>query len=417
MNTDIFRKVALARLASPEQLDEILRVTTPKSWLALAAMLLLLGVAVVWGYEGSIATKATGQGVIVRTGSVSNIVTPSGGLIMSMSVKIGQIIQPGQVVARIAQPALAERIRTTKEQMADFQRLRDRAIVLRQDGAKLQTEAIDRQRTNLEREITEHQELQRITAEQIPVDEQLLAKGLIVKQQVLERKQRLVTIGANIESLRAQIKQLDAQRFEAANSPLQSDAEMASRIADLARTLAGLEKELSLSENVVSPYGGEVIELKVDNGSIVPAGTPLFSIQPDVKSLDMLVYLPASKAKEAKPGMDVQISPSTVKREEFGFMMGKVTFVADYPATSAALMRNFNNESLVKSLVADGPVTELRVNLIADTATPSGFKWSSSRGPEITISSGTICTVQIVTREQRPISLLFPFIKEKLGLS
>jgi HlyD family secretion protein len=417
MNTDIFRKVALARLASPEQLDEILRVTTPKSWLALAAMLLLLGVAVVWGYEGSIATKATGQGVIVRTGNVSNIVTPSGGLIMSMDVKIGQIIKPGEVVAHVAQPALAERIRTTKEQMADFQRLRERAVLLRQDGAKLQTEAIDRQKSNLEREITEHQELQRITAEQIPVDEQLLEKGLIVKQQVLERKQRLVTIGANIESLRAQIKQLDAQRFEAANSPLQSDAEMASRIADLARTLAGLEKELSLTTNVVSPWGGEIIELKADNGSIVPAGTPLFSIQPDVKSLDMLVYLPASKAKDAKPGMDVQISPSTVKREEFGFMMGKVTFVADYPATSAALMRNFNNESLVKSLAADGPVTELRVTLMPDPSTPSGFKWSSSRGPEIIISSGTICTVQIVTREQKPITLLFPFIKEKLGLS
>jgi HlyD family secretion protein len=80
-------------------------------------------------------------------------------------------------------------------------------------------------------------------------------------------------------------------------------------------------------------------------------------------------------------------------------------------------MRNFENEALVKSLAADGAVTELRVVLEADTSTPTGFRWSSSRGPSISISSGMICTVQIVTREQKPITLLFPMIKEKLGLS
>jgi HlyD family secretion protein len=79
-------------------------------------------------------------------------------------------------------------------------------------------------------------------------------------------------------------------------------------------------------------------------------------------------------------------------------MVGKVTFVAEYPATYAALMRNFENEALVKSLAADGAVTELRVVLEADTSTPTGFRWSSSRGPRISISSCMIFTVQIVTR-------------------
>lgn len=142
----------------------------------------------------------------------------------------------------------------------------------------------------------------------------------------------------------------------------------------------------------------------------------MVSVQPDVNTLEALVYLPAEKAKAARLQQEAQISPSTIKREEFGFILARVVYVADYPATPAALMRNFQNDSLVKSLVANGPVTELRVVLEHDPATPSGFRWSSSRGPDITISSGTICNVDVVTREQKPYTLVLPYFKEKLGL-
>jgi HlyD family secretion protein len=80
-------------------------------------------------------------------------------------------------------------------------------------------------------------------------------------------------------------------------------------------------------------------------------------------------------------------------------------------------MRNFQNETLVHSIMAGGPVTELRVTLARDAETQSGYKWSSSRGPAITITSGTLCTVQVITRQQSPVSLLLPFFKGKLGLS
>ena len=78
MESRIFRKVSLERLSSPEQLDQILRVTNAKGWGALLGILILLGVSVVWGYEGSVAAKAAGQGLIVRSGGVLNVVTAGG---------------------------------------------------------------------------------------------------------------------------------------------------------------------------------------------------------------------------------------------------------------------------------------------------------------------------------------------------
>jgi HlyD family secretion protein len=115
--------------------------------------------------------------------------------------------------------------------------------------------------------------------------------------------------------------------------------------------------------------------------------------------------------------MEVQVSPTNIKREEYGFMKGEVAYVSDYPATPAALMRNFENEALATAMSSSGPVTEVRVALKGDSETPTGFKWSASKGPSTIITSGTICTVRIVTKQQQPISLVFPYIKKKLGVS
>lgn len=57
MNNDVFRKVSVERLSSPEQLDTLMRVTSPKGWLALAALGLLLISAIAWGFGGTLSTK------------------------------------------------------------------------------------------------------------------------------------------------------------------------------------------------------------------------------------------------------------------------------------------------------------------------------------------------------------------------
>ena len=39
---------------------------------------------------------------------------------------------------------------------------------------------------------------------------------------------------------------------------------------------------------------------------------------------------PSVHGKQIKPGMRIQIAPTTVKQEEYGFMVGTVTYVAGY---------------------------------------------------------------------------------------
>jgi len=105
-----------------------------------------------------------------------------------------------------------------------------------------------------------------------------------------------------------------------------------------------------------------------------------------------------------------------VRREEYGFIKGKVIFVSDYPATEAALMKLLDNPPLVKLFESSGPVTEIRAEMEADAKTISGYRWSSPRGAPLKLSGGTLCVGEIVTRKQRPISLVFPYIRDTLGL-
>ena len=62
----IFRKESLERLSSPEQLDQLMQVVTPRSWLPLATLGCIIGLTLIWGIFGRIPITATGQGLIVR---------------------------------------------------------------------------------------------------------------------------------------------------------------------------------------------------------------------------------------------------------------------------------------------------------------------------------------------------------------
>ncbi len=97
----IFREAALERLSSPEQLDRLLRVTRPRGWLALIALVILILAALLWGFFSTISTRVTGQGIITVTGKVNNVVSPVSGQITRINLRVGQVVEEGQIIASL----------------------------------------------------------------------------------------------------------------------------------------------------------------------------------------------------------------------------------------------------------------------------------------------------------------------------
>jgi len=325
MREELFRKKALERLSSPEQLDLLMQVTNPRGWLALLAFGAILLTALLWSIFGKIPTRVYGQGILIRSGGVHEVVTLVAGRVTEIDVQPGDHIAEGQIVARVAQPELFTEIQTAEAELQMLQ-------------------------------------LQRSSQS----DQQLVAS---------EQK-----------------------------------------ITDQRRKIEDLRSQLDLTSRVISQQEGRVLEIRADVGTIVALGTPLFSIESSNSVLEALFYIAPGDGKKVHAGMNAHVSPSTVKKEEYGLIEAKVKSVSSFPSSSQAMLRVLGNETMVRTLSASGAPFEVHADLMPDAGTESGFRWSSAKGPPVKIYSGTLCTGMVTVREQRPITLLIPYLREKFGV-
>jgi HlyD family secretion protein len=275
---------------------------------------------------------------------------------------------------------------------------------------------MQKQVDSYERDIVDNNEQIRLAKEQIPVDEELLKKGLITKQSMLQDLQKISTLESNVQKLGAQIGQVQAEKVGMQNDASRLALDLTSKISDLMRNLEGLRDNMERSSRVISHIEGRVVEVESYQGALVNSGQPIVSIEPLVGSLKAYAYISASKVKEIQRGMEVHLSPSGVHREEHGYMIGRVDYVGEYPATMEAILRTFENETLARSMIGEGPVTQVEVRLLPNDNTPSGYTWSTRKGSPTKVTSGSVCEVEVVSLQQRPIELVLPYMKRQLGL-
>ena len=78
-------------------------------------------------------------------------------------------------------------------------------------------------------------------------------------------------------------------------------------------------------------------------------------------------------------------------------------------------MRVLKNEQLVRELAARGAPIEVRAELLKDAATPTGYRWSSSRGPDTEINTGTLIGGEVTIGEESVLGLVVPGLEPLLG--
>lgn len=412
----IFRKVALERLSSPEQLDQLMQVTDPRGWISLLALGLVLSSAVVWGVTGSIPTEAQGEGILLRRGGVSDLVATGQGQIEEVLVQVGDVVETGDVVATVRQDELLRQIEEARQRLEDALEERQALARYAAEQRRLRSQNLVQQRANLRRSIEALERDVEILQERAAAEEQLLADGLITKQTLLATESDLNAKRDELATQRLELDGLSLTRLEKEQELEQRIESQEAEVRDRRLELRDLEATLEENANVVSPYTGRVLEIVVDRGDVVSPGTPVLSMEVVAEELMAVLFVPASDGKQVQPGMEVRVSPSTVKREEYGYILGEVVWVAEYPSTTRGMTRLLANEDLVSRLMALGPPIQVDVALSRDPATPTGYEWSSSVGPDVTITSGTLASGSVIVREQPPINLVIPQIRKQLGI-
>ena len=376
----LFRKAALEKLSSPERLDEMMQIVRPSGWVATVAIGCGLVALVVWSVVGTISIKVSGQGMLLRGGVVFDIASTTEGRLAEVLVKPGDHIVEGEVIARLDRPALRLRIQNTRE---DLNRLSGQGS--RQSAADAD---LLRQYEAQEAELRE----------KIKTQEEMVERGLLTNSTLMRTRAELTSN----QQAQAQLRS--------------KQAGSRNQIEDTRQVLSELENELESTSKVISPFSGRIVEVAIEAGDVVGAGSRLMTLESEDAPIAAMIYIPATEGKKVQPGVEVYVSPSTVRSEEYGFMVGVVENASAYPVTPEGLRRVQRNETLIRDLTGESAPIEVRVRLIEDPQTPSGFKWSSSEGPPSKVYSGTICTGNVTVETRRPISYVLPLMKKTVGL-
>ena len=130
MGPELFRQAAVQGRSVPPPQGQGIQITRTRAWIGLFALGLLLLAALAWAIFGSLPAGVSAPGIIVRQGGGLNVVANGDGVLTQMhAFRAGERIYRGQIVGRIAQPALALQVRLAA---LDLQRLQVEQDMLEQ---------------------------------------------------------------------------------------------------------------------------------------------------------------------------------------------------------------------------------------------------------------------------------------------
>lgn len=183
-------------------------------------------------------------------------------------------------------------------------------------------------------------------------------------------------------------------------------------IVDPGQTIATFSRPDGSTGTLVNPFDErlQILEIQLDDDEAFVDGQALLMAEYIDRPLYALVYLPSITGKQVSPGMDAHLMLGTYSSQNYGYLEGTVETVAPFPATQTGMLTTLNEPEMVQSILAQtgaGPIA-VHIRLTEDPRTPSGYRWSSSSGPQTELTTGLIGQAEIVIDEQPPIALVVP---------
>jgi len=398
----------LDRLSSPEQLDKLITVTSPKVWLTLITIGLVLTCAVIWGIFGTIRIKVDTSGILISSGGVSSVTSTVNGQVTDVRVSNGDVLKKGDTIAIIGEEDIVTEINDTNEILEVLKTLTPgtnwgsvtiptELLELQQLGLQIQSagSAAGYAKTSPEIAKAEYQAYQK-----------LYEAGAVSKSE----------LDAKYSAYMSAQSSYSQQSLSASQATAQFNSTKEAKLNELTQQVENLKASIKTDYQIVAPSDGKISSVKVRKGDVIGQGTVLATLArtgSNVKALEAAIYVPVSDGKKITEGMEVKIYPSTVQKEEYGYMIGTVVEVPEYPVSTESVMATLGNEALVQELTGQGAPLEVRVDLVADENTVSGYAWSGKKGATVNVENGTICSAAVVVAEQRPISMVIPLLKQK----
>ncbi len=394
---------------SPNELGKLISITEPKIYIALSIGLLMAVVVICWSIFGFIPHKVNGFGILVPPGGVMDVIALANGQLTEINIASGQNVRQGQIIARLRIPelenqkqsALAE-LRTARTWLQKRSEYFKKTINIQEKNNKEQTQYLFFRKQYL----SEYFTFLKGHVKRLDV---LRKSGSVTGKQLEDTKSSMNATLAQIDQCELDIAKINAQSIETKSQAELEIIKAEERISRVMLEIENLNRSFNTMTKIISPYNGVVVEISVERGDFVGPGSPIAVLKPMESLLEAVILFPVYKGKKIKPGMMAYIYPSTAGKEEYGCIYGLVAHISEYPVTIEEFKHIVGNSQMIEAVLSKGEqMLWAKITLLRDTDSFSGFKWSSSKGPDQRIEAGTICDAQVVIDYNRPIDLIFP---------
>jgi HlyD family secretion protein len=415
--SEYYRKAVLELHQSPERLNELITVSKPTGWIALCIVVLLLSGCVIWSVLGRLPTNVAGPGILLSEGGrIYEVTAISDGALSNMAVRVGDRVEPDQLLAEITQADAEREIRGARAQLAD--RIADlaRAISYRDEEAKLRGESITRQQQALDLRVRLGRQREETLRQRIQTTETLFRDRIVTQSEVLTLQQELAVVLQDASNANSEYARLEAEELQINNTAARRIREAEAAFDEAGRRVNTLEEALEYSSRILAPVAGEVKEMRALQGARMRSGQTVLTLESRGVGIEAVIFLSPSNGSRVKVGMPVRIAPSNAPREEYGTVTGHVVSISNFPLSFEAIQASVRNEGLARSFMERGPPYEAIVRLERDAATASGYRWTSGKGVSVVLASGTTLTADVTIEFRRPIEIVIPALRDLLKL-
>lgn len=144
----------------------------------------------------------------------------------------------------------------------------------------------------------------------------------------------------------------------------------------------------------------------VEKGDVAAVIVP----QDEYSYQEVYIYVPKEDIGALSIGMEAQITPSYVMREEYGYVEGVISHIDENIVTENHITKHMGTMDYVEELLPSKNCVEVTIQLSVRENGQGGYVWSNPKGEALSIKSGDRCKVRIIKQEYHPYELI---IKER----
>ena len=404
-----FRSDSAGSLLSTKDLDQAASLIRFRSFSFLAVFSILIVVGVLCSIFVTIPIKISGPSVTWSDVGVLQIAAKDPGSITSISVKVGDRVESGQVIAVLDQSGLQDKLQAVEYRLKvlntyidDIQRLQYSDKIQRERYIKSSEELMSSSKALNQNRLSRLKErkgvLKKLLDDELIQFDQYnsLADRIDQAEDKIISDERMVIAELKEESYKhsADTRELLQKQLEA--DQLSSEVEL-------------LKSQLADQGKLKSRISGRVVEVTASVGDFLSPGSPVVLVQPDAdeSQLTFVVFISSDQVKPVKKGMRTELELSAFPPTKYGKLVAEVVSVSPMPMSSSGLMKELRNDQLVNQITQNGSPFMVKVDILRDKETGE-FVWSSSSNSKRELQVGMLGEGSIITRYERLAWLLFP---------